>query len=89
MLDLSRIKHVPLSESQYVKEETKKVQIVLHHTAGNSSGVATIKNWNSDDRGRIATCVTISGKGLSKDTDPKHKEAALLAGDAMVNYKTV
>jgi hypothetical protein len=68
MLDLSKIKHVPLSESQYIKEETKKVQIVLHHTAGNSSGVATIKNWNSDDRGRIGTCVTISGKGLSKDT---------------------
>jgi len=68
MLDTSKIKQVPLSENQYVKEETKKVQIVLHHTAGNSSGVATIKNWNSDDRGRIATCVTISGKGLSKDT---------------------
>lgn len=68
MLDTSKIKQVPLSENQYIKEETKKVQIVLHHTAGNSSGVATIKNWNSDDRGRIATCVTISGKGLSKDT---------------------
>jgi hypothetical protein len=40
----------------------------LHHTAGNSSGVGTIKNWNSDDRGKIATCVTISGKGQSKDT---------------------
>jgi hypothetical protein len=24
--------------------------------------------WDRDDRGRIATCVTISGKGLSKDT---------------------
>ena len=24
--------------------------------------------WNADDRGRIATCVTISGKGQSKDT---------------------
>jgi hypothetical protein len=67
-LDVTKIKQVPLSESQYLKEEAVKTQIVLHHTAGNSSGPATIKMWNTDDRGRIATCVTISGKGLSKDT---------------------
>ena len=67
-LDVTKIKQVPLSESQYLKEEAVKTQIVLHHTAGNSSGPATIKMWDTDDRGRIATCVTISGKGLSKDT---------------------
>jgi hypothetical protein len=67
-LDLNKIKQVPLSERQYVKEETKKLQIVLHHTAGNSSGVSTIKMWDADDRGRIATCVTISGKGTSTNT---------------------
>lgn len=67
-LDLKKIKQVPLSDKQYVKEETKKVQIVLHHTAGNSSGVTTIQNWNVDNRGRIATCVTISGKGQSRNT---------------------
>ena len=67
-LDLSKIKQVPLNESQYIKEVAEKKQIVLHHTAGNSSGVGTIRNWNTDDRGRIATCVTISGKGQSKDT---------------------
>lgn len=67
-LDLKKIKQVPLSEAQYVKEETKKVQIVLHHTAGNSSAVSTINDWNTDKRGRIATCITISGKGLSKNT---------------------
>lgn len=68
VLDLSKIKQVPMSESQYIKKETKKLQIVLHHTAGNSSGPGVIKMWDNDDRGRIATCVTISGKGLSKDT---------------------
>ena len=68
LLDLSKIKQVPLSEGQYVNEVTKKVQIVLHHTAGNSSAPGVIKMWNTDDRGRIATCVVISGKGLSKDT---------------------
>lgn len=62
-LELSKIKQVPLAESQYFKTDVKKNQIVLHHTAGNSSGVATIQNWNNDDRGRIATCVTISGAG--------------------------
>ena len=68
ILDLSKIKQVPLSEGQYVNEETKKLQIVLHHTAGNSSAPGTIKMWDADGRGRIATCVVISGKGLSKDT---------------------
>lgn len=67
-LELSKIKQVPLNESQYIKEVTEKKQIVLHHTAGNSSGVATIQNWNSDSRGRIATCVTVSGKGQSRNT---------------------
>ena len=67
-LDLTKIKQVPLKETQFFKEETKKVMIILHHTAGNSSGVGTIKMWDADNRGRIATCVTISGKGLSKDT---------------------
>ena len=67
-LDLKKIKQVPLSEKEYVNEETKKVQIVIHHTAGNSSAVSTINGWNIDKRGRIATCITISGKGLSKNT---------------------
>ena len=67
-LDLNKIKQVPLKETQYIKEEIKKSQIVLHHTAGNSSGVGTIRMWDTDNRGRIATCVTISGKGQSKDT---------------------
>jgi hypothetical protein len=67
-LNLSKIKQIPLHHSQYVNENTKKLQIVLHHTAGNSSAPATIKMWDKDDRGRIATCIVISGKGLSKDT---------------------
>ena len=67
-LDIKKIKQVPLSTSQFIDEDVKKVQIVLHHTAGNSSAPATIKMWNADDRGRIATCIVISGKGVSKDT---------------------
>ena len=67
-LDTSKIKQVPLDKDEYIQEEVKKHQIVLHHTAGNSSGVSTIGIWNTDKRGRIATCVTISGKGQSRNT---------------------
>ena len=68
ILDLTKIKQVPLKETQFVKEETEKLQIVLHHTAGNSSGPGTIKMWDNDDRGRIATCITISGKAFALNT---------------------
>jgi hypothetical protein len=46
-LDLKKIKQIPLHHSQYVNETTKKVQIVLHHTAGNSSAPATIRMWDT------------------------------------------
>jgi len=68
-LDLTKIKQYPLSESQYFKEETAKKQIVLHHTAGNASAVNVMQNWNTDDRGRIATCVSISGPGAKNSVD--------------------
>jgi len=68
-LDLSKIKQVPLKETEYYKSAQTKKQIVLHHTAGNSSGVNTITNWNNDNRGRIATCITISGPGNRTSPD--------------------
>lgn len=68
-LDLSKINQVPLDTNEYIREVHPKLQIVLHHTAGNSSGVNTIKHWNNDSRGRIATCVCISNKGASNSED--------------------
>lgn len=68
-LDVSKIKQVPLQATEYFKEEHKKTQIVLHHTAGNSSGVAVASAWENDTRGRIATCVVISGKGAKNTYD--------------------
>jgi len=62
-LDLKLIKQVPLKATEFYSEAIPKTQIVLHHTAGNASGIATVNDWNSDKRGRIATCITISGKG--------------------------
>lgn len=63
---LKNILQQPLSDNEYIKSAIPKSQIYLHHTAGNSSGVNTVKAWNSDSRGRIATCVCISGKGAKE-----------------------
>lgn len=46
--------------SQYISEETNKIQIYLHHTAGNSNPFNVYKDWESN-RERIATCVTVGG----------------------------
>ena len=63
---LNDILQVEFSSNEYLKEEAPKKQIYLHHTAGNSSGVSTFSQWNNDSRGRIATCVCISGKGAKE-----------------------
>lgn len=67
-LDTSKIVQVPLKESNYIQRIVAKTQVVLHHTAGNSSGINTAKAWDADDRGRIATAFVISGKGVSKNS---------------------
>lgn len=56
------LKQVAFPESQYIKEEHPKKQIYLHHTAGNPSGEGVFSGW-AGNKERIATCVTISGKG--------------------------
>lgn len=56
------IKQIDFPSSQYVQEEHPKKQIYLHHTAGNANGEQVFKAWESNSE-RVATCVTISGKG--------------------------
>ena len=56
------IKQVSFPSSQYIQEEHSKLQIYLHHTAGNPSGEQVFTHWASNPE-RIATCVSISGKG--------------------------
>lgn len=68
-LDIKKIKQVSLPKDEYFQEEYKKTQIVLHHTAGNSSAVNVANEWANDSRGKIATCVVISGKGAKNSTD--------------------
>lgn len=62
-LDTTKIKQVPLDEKNYIKEDSKKSQIVLHHTAGGPSAVNVVNGWAKDKRGPIGTCVAISADG--------------------------
>jgi len=68
-LNTKNIKQVPLNASQYFAEVFEKKQIVLHHTAGNASAVNVMNDWNTDSRGRIGTCVSISGVGAKNSVD--------------------
>lgn len=63
---LKDIVQVDFSSNEYIKEATDKKQIYLHHTAGNASGVSTFRQWNTDSRGRIATCVCIANTGAKE-----------------------
>lgn len=56
------IKQYNFPETQYYSTAYPKLQIYLHHTAGNPSGDNTFAGWSSNSE-RIATCVAISGKG--------------------------
>ena len=53
--------------SQYINEETNKIQIYLHHTAGNSNPFNVYKDWETTPE-RIATCVVIAGKPNKTDS---------------------
>jgi len=68
-LDTSKIFQALLNTKEYLREATSKKQIVLHHTAGSSSAKNVATEWNRDKRGRIATCVLISGKGAKNSYD--------------------
>ena len=57
------IKQVDFAASNYFKEETKKKQIYLHHTAGNGNAEQVFKYWASTGE-RVATCVAIATDGL-------------------------
>jgi len=56
-----KITQYDFSENQYVKEEHKKAQIYLHHTAGNSDPFGTYRFWATNPE-RVATCVVVGGK---------------------------
>lgn len=54
------ITQYPFPTTQYKYVETKKTQIYLHHTAGNSNPKGVYKWWESNPE-RIGTCIVIGG----------------------------
>lgn len=60
-IDLNEIIQYKLHDDQYMKEETPKSQIFIHHTAGNSNPFNAIDFWNSNPT-RVGTAFCIGGK---------------------------
>jgi len=57
-----KIIQIPYHNEGYFKEEVKKTQIYLHHTAGGPSASSVWKWWENDGK-RIATCIVIDRNG--------------------------
>lgn len=59
-----------LDTDEYVRDYGKIEPrwFFIHHTAGGHDPYKTISNWNSDDRGRVATQYCIGGQSKSGDT---------------------
>ena len=53
-----------MPDKEYVKEETKKTQIVLHHTVSDGTGKA-VEDWFESDKGasRVAVAYVIDKSG--------------------------
>lgn len=56
-----------LDNDEYVVANTTKHWLLFHHTAGSSDPFATVKQWNDDTRGRIATQYVIGGISTKGD----------------------
>ncbi len=57
---LDQIKMVALPDAQFIKEETPKSMIVLHHTASSASPYGVIEYWATTPE-RVATHFVIAG----------------------------
>ena len=61
------IERYHLPEDEYIKKETTKKYIFLHHTAGRHNPYKVVDQWASDQRGRIGTNYVIGGLPASAD----------------------
>jgi len=61
------IERYHLPEGEYIKQETSKKYIFIHHTAGRHNPFKTIDNWAKDSRGRIGTNYCIGGVPTNVD----------------------
>jgi N-acetyl-anhydromuramyl-L-alanine amidase AmpD len=56
-----------LDKDEYISDPTDKFYVFLHHTAGGHDPYATIRGWNNDVRGRIATQFVVGNKSTRGD----------------------
>lgn len=52
-----------LDEKQYIKEETKKTQIVLHHTVSDNDNIKSVIDWWESNTERVGTAYIINKSG--------------------------
>lgn len=66
-----KIHRMYLDTDEYVTDAgtTVKDTLFIHHTAGRSDPFKTVKNWNLDTRGRIATQYCIGGISIKGDAE--------------------
>lgn len=57
------IKQIEFGAKHYINEDTKKIQVYLHHTAGNDNAANVYNGWSNTNE-RVATCVVIDSTGL-------------------------
>lgn len=73
------IEQYPLPEGEYVKQETAKKWIFIHHTAGRHNPYKVIDQWGRDQRGRIGTHYVIGGLPASGGDETKYDGRILQA----------
>tara|TARA_B100000768_G_scaffold35483_1_gene34074 strand:- start:76 stop:1032 length:957 start_codon:yes stop_codon:yes gene_type:complete len=73
------IEQHPLPEGEYVRQETAKKWIFIHHTAGRHNPYKVIDQWGRDQRGRIGTHYVIGGLPASGKDETKYDGRILQA----------
>jgi hypothetical protein len=73
------IEQYPLPDGEYVKQETAKKWIFIHHTAGRHNPYKVIDQWGRDQRGRIGTHYVIGGLPASGVDETKYDGRILQA----------
>ena len=73
------IEQYPLPDGEYVKQETAKKWIFIHHTAGRHNPYKVIDQWGRDQRGRIGTHYVIGGLPASGKEETKYDGRILQA----------
>jgi len=77
-----------LPDDQYIKEETAKDLIVLHHTVGGSAG-STHRWWLMDPR-RVGTAYIVGRDGTIFEVfDPKYWCYHIAVGDSKIDKRSI